>query len=517
MTTAVAPDGGETQQVLFVPGEFRPDPNNPGVGTQRLFTSADGVVLYADPGEDDSVPPTIAESHGAIIGGTVAFSVDTDATAQRVVVLFRELSSSDWRSVDLVRSPGTDHWTGGATVSTQLVEFGVQAADQAGNVAYSFNKTDNFLAVPPAGGTLAITLSAAQPPTAGWFTTPPVTATISGTPAGATVKYSLDGAAFTTYTGPFPVTGEGIHFIVAADDANNLGATVVPIDMLGPNASATVSAFGAVDGWSPGAATVNITAIDPGGSGVARIVWSASGAQNTPPTNVNGESAQLTISANGTTTVTFHAVDSAGNVGPSGNVTVKVDSSGPTVQCGTADGLWHATDVSIACTASDAGVGLADPLDDASFNLSTTVAAGTETANAPTGTRNVCDRLAQCTVAGPIAGNKVDKKAPTITITAPVAGSYSIGQVVNAAFTCTDGGSPRRVVHRQHPERVGDSDDTRHAHVHGECDGQRRKHLVDGDSDIHGRVPDLPAVQPEPGEEHRQRVPDRATALRRGG
>ncbi len=186
---------------------------------------------------------------------------------------------------------------------------------------------------------------------------------------------------------------------------------------------------------------MNITAIDPGGSGVARIVWSATGAQTTPPTSVNGESAHVTITANGTTTVTFHAVDSAGNAGPSGNVTVKVDSDGPTVQCGTADGLWHANDVSIACTASDAGVGLADPLNDASFNLSTTVQAGTETANASTGDRNVCDRLAQCTIAGPIAGNMVDKKAPTITLTAPVAGSYTVGQVVNAAFTCVDGGS----------------------------------------------------------------------------
>ena len=139
--------------------------------------------------------------------------------------------------------------------------------------------------------------------------------------------------------------------------------------------------------------------------------------------------------------MTFHAVDSAGNAGPSGNVTVKVDSDGPTVQCGTADGLWHVNDVSIACTASDDGVGLADPLNDASFNLSTTVQAGTETANASTGDRNVCDRLSRCTIAGPIAGNMVDKKAPTITLTAPVAGSYTVGQVVNASFTCVDGGS----------------------------------------------------------------------------
>jgi hypothetical protein len=439
VTTAAAPDGGETQQVLFVPGVFRPNPATPGIGTQRLYTSADGIVLYADPDVDDYTPPTIAESHGAIIGGTVAFSIDTDATAQRVVVVFRELNSSDWRSVDLVRSAGTNHWTGGATVGSQLVEFGVQAADQAGNVAYSFNKTDNFLAVPPAGGQLTISLSAAQPPTAGWYRTQPVTATITGAPAGAVVKYSLDGAAFTTYTGPFPVTGQGIHFISAFDDADNLGAAVVPIDTAGPNASATVSPA-ALEGWRPAPTTVNISAIDPGGAGVAQIVWSASGAQTTPPTTVSGESAVASVLASGTTTLSFHAIDSAGNAGPTGTVTVKVDGNAPSVQCGAAPTAWQSANVSIACTATDAGIGLASAAD-ASFNLSTLVPAGSETANAATGTRNVCDKLAQCATAGPISGIKVDRKAPSITITAPIATNYTIGQVVNAAFTCSDGGS----------------------------------------------------------------------------
>ena len=53
--------------------------------------------------------------------------------------------------------------------------------------------------------------------------------------------------------------------------------------------------------------------------------------------------------------------------------------------CGVADGLWHATDVSIPCTAVDTAVGLANPAD-ASCNLTASVPAGTETATAATET-----------------------------------------------------------------------------------------------------------------------------------
>ncbi len=441
VTTAVAPDGGETQQVLFVPGQFRPDPDTPGVGTQRLFTGAEGVVLYADPAVDDFTPPTVFESHGAIVDTTAAFAVEAGDDAARAFVLFRETGTSDWRGLDLVRTAGTNRWTGGAAVSTNLAEFGVQVADQAGNVAYSFNKTDNFLAAPSTGGTLVIELSAPQPPASGWFTTPPVTATIAGAPEGATVQYSLDGAAFTTYTGPFPITGEGIHFLTVTDSTGNIGTTVIPIDTMGPIATAVATpAPGAVDGWSPGDVTVSVTAIDPGGSGVAGIVWSATGGLTQPETVVPGESAAIIVPAEGETAVTFAAIDSAGNRGPDGTVTVKVDTSGPAASCAAADGLWHAADVSVACTASDAGIGLASESDTA-FDLSTSVPEGTETADAQTGTRDVCDALAQCTPAGPVGGHKVDRLAPVITITAPTAVQYTIGQVVNAAFSCSDGGS----------------------------------------------------------------------------
>jgi len=117
------------------------------------------------------------------------------------------------------------------------------------------------------------------------------------------------------------------------------------------------------------------------------------------------------------------------------------DITPPTVTCPTADGLWHAADVSLVCHASDSLSGLANP-SDASFSLSTSVPTGTETSNAFTGSRTVFDVAGNSSTAGPIGGNMVDKKAPSITITTPSSGaSYTLNQVVLASYGCADGGS----------------------------------------------------------------------------
>ncbi len=116
------------------------------------------------------------------------------------------------------------------------------------------------------------------------------------------------------------------------------------------------------------------------------------------------------------------------------------DIEPPVITCGTADGIWHATDVSIACTAADEGSGLADPAD-ASFVLSTSVPPGTETANAFTDSREVCDAVGNCATAGPIGGNRVDKKAPEIVIVAPAATEYTHSDTLVLDYSVTDGGS----------------------------------------------------------------------------
>src|SRR5262249_58910750 len=107
--------------------------------------------------------------------------------------------------------------------------------------------------------------------------------------------------------------------------------------------------------------------------------------------------------------------DAVGNCSSAGPVAGnKVDKKAPTISCAGPDGAWHANDVAVSCSASDGGSGLASA-SDASFSLSTSVAAGTETASASTTSRNVCDAVGNCASAGPVTGNKGDKKAPTVS------------------------------------------------------------------------------------------------------
>jgi hypothetical protein len=141
----------------------------------------------------------------------------------------------------------------------------------------------------------------------------------------------------------------------------------------------------------------------------------------------------------------FTASDNLGNSIGAG-YWIQVDKTPPSVSCGSPDGVWRASDASIACRASDATSGLANSAD-ASFTLTTNVADGTEQVNAATGSRRISDQAGNTTNAGPIAGNKIDKQPPTIAASAQQANSapYTTGtwtnQAVTVHFSCADAGS----------------------------------------------------------------------------
>ena len=118
------------------------------------------------------------------------------------------------------------------------------------------------------------------------------------------------------------------------------------------------------------------------------------------------------------------------------------DTTPPDVQCSGGAVGWIATNVTVACTASDSGSGLADPAD-ASFSLSTNIAGGTETSNALTGTHQVCDVAGNCApTSGPFGPFMVDLKPPTITIVTPTNfGAFTVAEPVASDYSCNDGGS----------------------------------------------------------------------------
>jgi hypothetical protein len=148
----------------------------------------------------------------------------------------------------------------------------------------------------------------------------------------------------------------------------------------------------------------------------------------------------LNSSREGCHTAHVRSWDNGGSTGESTYGPVCFDDIPPIAICGAPDGVWHASDAVIACTASDSLSGLANP-SDASFSLTTSVLAGTETANAFTNSHAVFDKAGNSTTKGPIGGNMVDKKAPSIAITTPSATPYIINEVVAAAYSCADGGS----------------------------------------------------------------------------
>ena len=130
-----------------------------------------------------------------------------------------------------------------------------------------------------------------------------------------------------------------------------------------------------------------------------------------------------------------------------GGVVPPEDVTPPTVACGSADAVWHPDNVAIACTATDAGSGLVNPAD-ASFTLTTNVGSGSADANAATATREICDVAGNCATAGPIAGNRIDRANPTLTVPAGITvnATSPTGSNVSYVAMATDETDPSPVV-----------------------------------------------------------------------
>jgi hypothetical protein len=341
---------------------------------------------------------------------------------------------------------------------------GTQIANQASVVFNSLASISTLPWINTLDNTTPISRVAALPatePVAGF------TVTWSGTDIGAgiqdfTIYVSDDGGPFTpfqanTISTSAPFSGQVGHtygfYSIARDLVGNVESaksaaeaitqvtlvtdTTPPVTIAGPSPGPNAN------GWNNTNVMITLSSADneQGGTGMKQVTYTATGAQNIANTVVPGASASFTITTEGVTTVTFYGTDNAGNLETAKTLTIKLDKTPPSINCGAADRVWHASDVSISCTASDALSGLANP-PDASFSLNTHVAAGTETSNAATGTQSVCDFAGNCASAGPIPGNMVDKKPSTISVSSPTAGgSYLLNQGVNATYSCSDGGS----------------------------------------------------------------------------
>jgi YVTN family beta-propeller protein len=237
----------------------------------------------------------------------------------------------------------------------------------------------------------------------------------------------------------FTVPAGATHLYLGFLDANNYNGNPGAYFDNGGSFSATFTISGSTDSTPP-VITPTVTGSlgnNDWYTGDVDVSWSVTDPESSVSTSTGCETVNITADTSGLT-VTCSATSSGGT--DTKSVTIKRDASAPSFSCGSADGNWHSADVSIPCSAIDTSSGLSLS-GDAGFSLSTSVIAGNETSNSMTGSRNVCDNAGNCATAGPISGNKVDKKAPTIVITTPTSAFYVLNQSVAASFTCQDGGS----------------------------------------------------------------------------
>ncbi len=137
-----------------------------------------------------------------------------------------------------------------------------------------------------------------------------------------------------TYVVTLRVNDDGLYSIVRAG-SHTFGKVVVEgsgsSDLTPPVTTAVRTPAAPVSGWHTGDVTVALTAVDnPGGSGVRDISTVLSGASDGTAT-APGDATGVVVSTEGTSTLTFHATDNAGNVEADQAVTLRIDRTAPAV------------------------------------------------------------------------------------------------------------------------------------------------------------------------------------------
>ena len=312
-----------------------------------------------------------------------------------------------------------------------------------------------FAGVTQAGSTIVTTLAVAPPLPAGFtlngtfyditttvLYTPPITVCFAGTFGDTDLILHFENGAWVTLPNQQRLPASGPPYTSICAETQSLSpfavASLVNAAPVAANDSYSVPQGGTLNiaaagvlANDTGAAGLTLTAVQVGGVTHGAVSLGANGSFTYTP-----DAGYI-----GTNSFTYKAFDgtSYSNVA---TVSITVaDKTPPVVTCAAGDSLWHATNVTIACTASDGGSGLANS-GDASFTLATNVASGTETAVAATGARTVCDMGGNCVTVGPFGPFKVDRKGPAITVTTPASGaSYALNQSAIASFACADSGS----------------------------------------------------------------------------
>jgi hypothetical protein len=173
-------------------------------------------------------------------------------------------------------------------------------------------------------------------------------------------RYRVDGGAWSTYSSPFAISGNGPHFIdyYSVDLVGNTEVEKranVEIDTTGPGTRADLTGTMGAGGWYVSPVSVSLAASDMN-SGVD---WTRF--------RIDGGSWQYgnlyLLDSNGIHLIEFESQDKAGNMGAADSVEIKVDQYAPATAISVVGTLgangWYTSDVGLSFSAIDdtSGIG----------------------------------------------------------------------------------------------------------------------------------------------------------------
>ncbi|MFI7519992.1 OmpL47-type beta-barrel domain-containing protein [Micromonospora globbae] len=331
-------NGGRwTVDVVLSPGTYRYFCAIPGHGSMT-------GLLVVSGGSSDTTPPTVTaavsgerDDNGAYVGAaTVTLSATDEGSG-----VGRVEYSLDGGPYGTYSAPVTVNQPGQHTLT-------YRATDNAGNTSSPQSVSFTVVEAPPTDTTpptVTAAVTGERNDDGAYVGSATVTLSATDTESGVDrVEYSLDGAAYATYSAPVTVNRPGQHTVSyrATDKAGNTSSpqsvsfTVVeapPTDTTPPTVTAAVTGERDDNGAYVGSATVTLSATDTE-SGVDRVEYSLDGgvyATYTAPVAVNQP---------GQHTLTYRATDKAGNTSSPQSVSFTVvdlpptDTTPPTVTAG---------------------------------------------------------------------------------------------------------------------------------------------------------------------------------------